>query len=130
MKLTSRAGMAMILSATILLTVANPSWCQVWWEETGNKYEYDLSPYCILILLGDDFDYHETVVVKRHWEDWGASVDIAGTDTQLTGHEITVRGNHLRRKDNLALVSVVHQVRNRYLFRKGPSDRLSSETLR
>lgn len=86
MKLTSRTAMVLILSAAILLTVANPSWCQVWWEETGKKYEYDLSPYCILILLGDDFDYHETVVVKKHWEDWGASVDIAGTDTQLTGH--------------------------------------------
>lgn len=59
---------------------------QVWWEETGQAYDYDMSRQRILILLGDDFDYHETMVVKRLWEDWGAKVDMAGTEAELKGH--------------------------------------------
>ncbi len=59
---------------------------QVWWEMTGEKHNYNLSGQSFLILLGQDFDHLETVVVKRYWEDWGARVDIAGTDKELTGH--------------------------------------------
>ena len=59
---------------------------QVWWERTGEKHDYDLSGHNFLILLGEDFDYHETMVLKKHWEDWGAKVEIAGTDKNLTGH--------------------------------------------
>jgi nitroreductase/putative intracellular protease/amidase len=59
---------------------------QEWWESTGEKYDYDLSGYNFLILLGEDFDYHETMILKKQWEDWGAKVDVAGTDTKLTGH--------------------------------------------
>jgi nitroreductase/putative intracellular protease/amidase len=59
---------------------------QVWWERTGEKHFYDLSGYSFLLMLGEDFDYHETMVLKKHWEDWGAKVEIAGTDKNLTGH--------------------------------------------
>jgi len=59
---------------------------QIWWEETKDQYNYDLSGYSILIILGEDFDYYETSVIKRHWEQWGAQVDIAGTNRELTGH--------------------------------------------
>lgn len=59
---------------------------QVWWEESGRKYDYDLSDVRVLILLGEDFDYHETIVVKDLWKKWGAQIDIAGTDDELTGH--------------------------------------------
>ncbi|MFH0777392.1 MAG: nitroreductase family protein [Candidatus Eisenbacteria bacterium] len=59
---------------------------EVWWEESGLKHPYDLSGVHILAVLGDDFDYHELMVIKNHWESWGAKVDLAGTDRQLTGH--------------------------------------------
>jgi len=59
---------------------------QLWWEDSGEKHDYDLSGYRFLIVLGEDFDYHETVVVKQYWEEWGAEVDIAGTGLELTGH--------------------------------------------
>ena len=59
---------------------------QVWWEETGNTYDYDLSKFRLLIPLGEDFDYYETMVIKEYWERWGARVDIAGTARELTGH--------------------------------------------
>jgi protease I len=62
------------------------SLCQTWWEKSGQKYDYDLSGKRILIVLGGDFDYHETFVIKKHWEDWGAKVDVAGTAQELTGH--------------------------------------------
>lgn len=59
---------------------------QVWWEMTGEKHNYNLSGYSFLILLGQDFDYHEAIVLKKYWEDWGARVAMAGTDKELTGH--------------------------------------------
>ena len=59
---------------------------QLWWEDSREKHDYDLSGYRFLVVLGEDFDYHETVVVKQFWEEWGAKVDIAGTDLELTGH--------------------------------------------
>ncbi len=59
---------------------------QVWWEDSGRTLDYDLSPFKILVLLGDDFDYHELMVIKNNWEKWRARVDIAGSDEVLTGH--------------------------------------------
>jgi nitroreductase/putative intracellular protease/amidase len=64
----------------------DPVLSQLWWEESGEEHAYDLSGYRFLVVLGEDFDYHETVVVKEYWEEWGAKVDIAGTDMELTGH--------------------------------------------
>ncbi|UCG93027.1 MAG: nitroreductase family protein [candidate division WOR-3 bacterium] len=64
----------------------------VWWENTGEKYDYDLSGYRFVIPLGDDFDYYETVVLKEYWENWGARVDIAGMDMAVTGHLWKIKG--------------------------------------
>jgi protease I len=59
---------------------------QVWWEDSGRSFDFDLSPFKILVLLGEEFDYHELTVIKNHWEKWGAEVVIAGSDKILTGH--------------------------------------------
>jgi nitroreductase/putative intracellular protease/amidase len=75
-----------VLNLLFSLTGGNPMCDQVWWERTGEKHDYDLSGYNFLILLGEDFDYHENMVLKKYWEDWGAKVEIAGTDRELTGH--------------------------------------------
>jgi len=77
------------LTCSCLLLVfvgVSTSMSQVWWEETGTQYPYDLSRHRLLILLGEDFDFQETMIVKRHWESWGAKVDIAGIRKVLTGH--------------------------------------------
>jgi nitroreductase/putative intracellular protease/amidase len=70
----------------IFCMMYSPVMSQVWWEETDQDYGYDLSDVRVLILLGEDFDYHETMVVKDHWEKWGAQIEIAGTANELTGH--------------------------------------------
>jgi len=80
-----RSTVVTLISLLMILHV-DTVWGQVWWESTGEKYSFDLSRFRILILLGDDFDYHETMIVKKHWETWGAKVDIAGTACELTGH--------------------------------------------
>lgn len=72
--------------AIVLFTICYSTQSQIWWEETTEQYRYDLSPFRILILLGEDYDYQEMAIVKQHWEDWGAEVDIAGLETKLTGH--------------------------------------------
>jgi nitroreductase/putative intracellular protease/amidase len=86
MKLKNRFGFFIVLSLLFFLIGGGAMCDEVWWERTGEKHDYDLSGYRFLIMLGEDFDYHETMVLKGHWEDWGAKVDIAGTDTLLTGH--------------------------------------------
>jgi nitroreductase len=86
MKLKNYFGIFVVLGLLFSLTGGGSMCDQVWWERTEEKYDYDLSGYSFLILLGEDFDYHETMVLKKHWEDWGAKIDIAGTDTELTGH--------------------------------------------
>lgn len=70
----------------IFCMMHGPVMGQDWWEETDQDYSYDLSGVRVLILLGEDFDYHETIVVKDLWEKWGAQIDIAGTAEKLTGH--------------------------------------------
>ena len=78
--------MTLPLYLFLLSTLYRPVCSQMWWEETTEQYRYDLSQFRFLIVLGDDFDYQETRVVKDHWEKWGATVDIAGTGTNITGH--------------------------------------------
>ncbi|MBM3325050.1 MAG: hypothetical protein FJY66_05220, partial [Calditrichaeota bacterium] len=84
----TRIHIPILIAAAFILfpPVQELSWSQVWWEETGRKYDYDLSPYCILIVVGEDFDFHEMDVIKNHWESWGARVDVAGTDAEMKGH--------------------------------------------
>lgn len=86
MKLKTCFGVFILLSLLFLLIGGNLMCDEIWWEETGERYDYDLSGYRFLILLGEDFDYHETMILKKHWEDWGTKVDIAGIATELTGH--------------------------------------------
>lgn len=76
---------------------------QVWWEQFDESYRYDLSKFQFLILLGDDFDYHETVVIKQYWEDWGAKVDVAGFASALTGHVWKVTSQGWDRSENLQI---------------------------
>lgn len=92
--------MAFIL-ILVLTTIAGDSVLgQVWWEEIDESYHYDLSKFNIIVLLGDDFDYHETVVIKKYWEDWGAKVDIAGFASELTGHVWKVTSQGWDRSEN------------------------------
>ncbi|MDH4222194.1 MAG: nitroreductase family protein [candidate division Zixibacteria bacterium] len=82
-------GFGMFILAFVLLlqiTGINISTAQVFRENTDEKYSYNLRGYRFLILLGEDFDYHESMVIKKYWEDWGAKVDIAGTGKELKGH--------------------------------------------
>ena len=58
----------------------------VWWEQPDETNQFDLSAFRILVMIGDDFDYHETVNIVQRWRDWSAQVDIGGTDLELTGH--------------------------------------------
>lgn len=59
---------------------------QNWWEDSGRTFKYDLLSYKILVLLGDDFDYHELMVIRKIWEKWGAKIHIAGNKDVLKGH--------------------------------------------
>jgi nitroreductase/putative intracellular protease/amidase len=78
-----------IFLSTIMLILAiggDTVFGQLWWENSGEKHDYKLTGYRFLIVLGEDFDYQETMIVKQYWEEWGAKVDVAGTDLELTGH--------------------------------------------
>ena len=79
-------ALLLVVWNVLFLTSPNPLLAEVWWEETGKSYDYDLSGSRILVLLGDDFDYEETIAITQYWEKWGAEVDRAGTETELTGH--------------------------------------------
>ena len=59
---------------------------EIWWEHSDETYRFDLSRHRILVLLGEEFDYQETMVAKQIWEGWGAKVDLAGTAREVTGH--------------------------------------------
>jgi len=67
----------------LLVTLVN---AQTWWEKTDKEYKFDLNGNNILIILGEDFDYHEVFVIKEYWEKWGAKVVIAGSEEKLSGH--------------------------------------------
>lgn len=86
MKLRACGTIFLIMNLLFLLTGGIPVLSEQYWEESGEKYDYDLSGYRFLIVLGEDFDYHETALVKQYWLEWGAEVDVAGTDLELTGH--------------------------------------------
>ncbi|UCB53557.1 MAG: nitroreductase family protein [Candidatus Zixiibacteriota bacterium] len=79
-------GIAAIFCLMFVLIGGSAVYSQMWWEDSGEKHDYNLSGYRFLIVLGEDFDYQETVVVKQFWEKWGAKVYIAGTGLELTGH--------------------------------------------
>jgi len=70
----------------LIFTVFSDVMSQEYCESTGREYNYDLTGINILIVLGKDYDYYETVNIKNYWERWGAEVDIAGTERKLTGH--------------------------------------------
>ncbi|ODS35237.1 MAG: hypothetical protein A7315_01940 [Candidatus Altiarchaeales archaeon WOR_SM1_79] len=109
----------------VLTTIAGDSVLgQVWWEEIDESYHYDLSKFNLLVLLGDDFDYHETVVIKKYWEDWGAKVDIAGVAPELTGHAWKVTSQGWDRSENRQiktdlLLSQVNLSKYQVLFMPG-----------
>ena len=86
MRPKSQTTFLAILIFLFFLTGGSYVFGQAWWEKTDKTFNYDLSRYNFLIVLGEDFDYHETVVIRQYWEDWGAKVEIAGNDTLLTGH--------------------------------------------
>jgi F420 biosynthesis protein FbiB-like protein len=75
-----------VVSLIFLLIGGCPVIGQLWWEDSKEKHDYDLSGYRFLVVLGEDFDFHEAQIIKQHWEEWGAEVDVAGTDVELTGH--------------------------------------------
>jgi F420 biosynthesis protein FbiB-like protein len=81
-----------LLSISLVLPSSLSS--QVWWEDSGRRLDYDLSTFKILVLLGDDFDYHELMVIKSYWEKWKAKVIIAGSEKILNGHlwSLTAKG--------------------------------------
>lgn len=66
--------------------IGNESCRKVWWESFDEKYNFDLKPYHILIILGDDFDYHEAMVISKYWKKWGAKIDFTGIGYQAKGH--------------------------------------------
>lgn len=59
---------------------------RVWWEDSKEQHDYDLSDFRLLIVIAEDFDYVEMINIKKHWESWGATVDVAGTEPELFGH--------------------------------------------
>ena len=73
-----------VLVSLLLSPMAHGS--EVWWERSDEQYPFDLSKRRILIVVGDDFDFQEATVTRDLWKRWGATVDIAGTVPQLTGH--------------------------------------------
>ncbi len=95
--------MSLILILIHILVAGDSVLGQEWWEEFDESYRYDLSQFNILVLLGDDFDYHETFVIKKYWEDWGAKVDIAGFASELTGHVWKVTSQGWDRSENRLL---------------------------
>jgi nitroreductase/putative intracellular protease/amidase len=86
MRLKIFTAMFVTLILLSLLIGGSPVLSQLWWEQSGEKHNYDLSGYRFLMVMGEDFDYQEAIVIKQYWEEWGAKVDVAGTDIQLTGH--------------------------------------------
>jgi hypothetical protein len=64
MRLQLYAGTFIILNLLLSLTGATPMFSQLWWERTGDKHDYDLSGCHFLIVLGEDFDFHETIITK------------------------------------------------------------------
>jgi hypothetical protein len=66
MKMRICIPIVLVLAFILLPSARQISWCQNWWEETGRKHDYDLSPYRILIVVGEDFDFHEMEVIKNH----------------------------------------------------------------
>lgn len=83
---------AAVLAAIACLAAAPARSSRVWWEETGKKYDYDLSGKRILAVLGDDFDYREMTIIVKYWEDWGGEVDLAGLVKEVTSHMLQKRG--------------------------------------
>jgi nitroreductase/putative intracellular protease/amidase len=67
---------------------------ETWWEESGKMLDYNLTGSSILAVLGDDFDYQELMVIKKHWESLGARVQLVGTARTLSGHvwKVTDKG--------------------------------------
>lgn len=75
-----------LLVIVFLLAGGSTVFGQLWWEDSGEKLDYNLTGLSFLMVMGEDFDYQEATIIKQLWEEWGAQVDVAGTDLELTGH--------------------------------------------
>ncbi len=86
------ASLFLLLSISLVIPPSLSG--QTWWEDSGRTLDYNLSGFKILVLLGNDFDYHELMVIKSHWENWKAKIIIAGNDKILSGHlwSLTAKG--------------------------------------
>lgn len=70
---------------TVILFISESLVSQAWKENSGNEWNYDLSGIRILTVIYEGFNYEEAVDITDYWKKWGASVDFAGTQTELHG---------------------------------------------
>jgi len=58
----------------------------VWWEQTNKEYDFNMSGKQILVIFGEEFDWHETVLIPLRWKQWGAEITYCGDQKLLKGH--------------------------------------------
>lgn len=57
-----------------------------WWDSTGVIPPVDLSGKKILVIAGEEFDWHEAVFIPSIWRKCGAEIITAGKYKTTTGH--------------------------------------------
>lgn len=60
---------------------------EIWWEATDSSLVYNLLNADILVIVGEDFDWHETTLIPKRWESWGATITYAGANNIVKGHK-------------------------------------------
>ncbi|MFA8341359.1 MAG: DJ-1/PfpI family protein [Rhodothermaceae bacterium] len=76
------------MDASIIKNLKN----NIWWEDTGREFKHDLSDKKILMIVGENFDFHEADLIPRELEKMGADVVTAAVSEKLTGHIINIDG--------------------------------------
>jgi len=60
---------------------------EIWWEVADSSLVYNLEDDSILVIVGKDFDWHETVLIPERWKGWGATITYSGANSIVKGHK-------------------------------------------
>lgn len=80
-------------------TVAQDSW----WEKADKSNSYNLNNFKIIVIVGDDFDWHETFIIPERWKEWGAQITYAGNKSKIIGHIKKKVGNTFSNSDTASI---------------------------
>lgn len=85
------------------LLVGNLIAQDTWWEQADSSNYYKLENIKILVIVGHDYDWHETTIIPERWKEWGASIVYTSNNINMIGHIKKKLGNTFNNDDTVSI---------------------------